>query len=81
MTDSCPDWRESIRCAMAFSSRDWSVNHRDAWIYGIVVGYDRSSMNESKRLHRWTDDTVARLMELRKQYVKEQEAMRPQENN
>jgi hypothetical protein len=83
MTDPCHDWRKSLLYAIAFSSRDWSINRNDAWIYGIVAGWDRESIDELKQLHHWTDDAVARLTELREQYTKEQEAMRPltQENN
>jgi len=71
------NWRESLRSAIVLSSRDWSTSHRDAWIYGIVAGWDREAIGELKQLHHWTDDTVARLIGLREQYIKEQEAMRP----
>lgn len=77
MTDPYNDWRESLDCNIYFDSRDWSINRQDAWIYGIVVGWDREAIDELKQLHHWTDDAVACLAELRKQYIKEQEAMRP----
>jgi len=64
---------ESIRAAMAFSSRDWSLNHRDAWIYGIVFGWgaDKDSEDcypELIEQHGWTPDTVERLKRLHKKY-------------
>lgn len=53
----------SIADAMNFSSRDWSLNHRDAWMYGIAVGWG-DSINCVADRHRWSDDTVARLQRL-----------------
>jgi hypothetical protein len=50
----------SIHDAIAFSSRDWAEHHRDAWIYGIICGWDDASYRELKAKHRWTDDTVSR---------------------
>lgn len=55
----CP--KESLSRTMAFSSRDWSINREDAWMYGIVCGWDSESLAELKQRHGWTDDQVARL--------------------
>ena len=53
----------SIADAMNFSLRDWGLNHRDAWIYGIAVGWG-DAINCVADRHGWTDETVARLQRL-----------------
>lgn len=59
---------ESIATAIAFSPRDWSSHHRDAWIYGIVLGWDKEVLEELKNKHKWRDETVARLKFLHDEY-------------
>lgn len=59
---------ESIAACIAFSPHDWGENHRNAWIYGIVLGWDGDSMDEQARRHRWSPDDVARLRRLHAAY-------------
>ncbi|USN14169.1 hypothetical protein KABACHOK_03330 [Brevundimonas phage vB_BpoS-Kabachok] len=59
---------DSIHACIAFSPRDWSENHRMAWIYGIVCGWDAESMKEVAAKHRWGPDEVARLKRLHIRY-------------
>jgi hypothetical protein len=33
------DALDALRLAMTTDSRDWGLNHGDAWIYGIAVGW------------------------------------------
>ncbi len=58
----CP--LESIEIAMAFHVRDWTNHHRDAWIYGIVKGFDDESMKQMQDKHNWSNETVNRLKAL-----------------
>ena len=75
------DWRDSIEACIAYSSRDWSLNHRDAWIYGVIVGYSPEGLAEQKQQHNWSNSTVTRLKKLHEQYLKETERPQQQENN
>lgn len=59
---------ESIATAIAFSPRDWSSHHRDAWIYGIVCGWDKEALEKLKNKHDWRDETIARLKFLHDKY-------------
>lgn len=59
----------SVRDAICFSSRDWGCNKRDAWVYGIVVGWG-DSVNCVADRHGWSDETVARLGRLHRAYTK-----------
>ena len=63
--------KKSIADAMAFSSRDWSIDRRDAWIYGIVLGWDDASYEVLKKKHKWTDSEVERNKLLYESYNKE----------
>lgn len=64
--------------AVAFSPRDWGVDHRDAWIYGILLGWSceedhehdyvcggDTALTEVAERHRWDVATVAKLREHR----------------
>lgn len=58
----------SIVAAIALSSRDWSANHRDAWLYGVAVGWDAEALVEVAARHKWAPATVARLEDLHRRY-------------
>ena len=59
---------DSLATAIACHSRDWSTDHRDAWIWGIVCGWDEYSLRDLVKQHKWTPETVARLKRLRSEY-------------
>lgn len=60
---------ESIRKAILFSSNDYSQCKRDAWIYGIVVGWPDEALQELAQQHRWEPETIERLKRLNKAFV------------
>ena len=62
----CP--LESIDCTLAFASKDWAVDKNDAWIYGIVVGWDDEALLELKEKFGWTNSTVDRLKALHSKF-------------
>jgi hypothetical protein len=51
----------SLRTTMVFDVRDWSRNSRDAWLYGIIVGWDREALVEVAALHDWPPTERDRL--------------------
>lgn len=59
---------ESITDTLAFYCRDLSTDHRDAWIYGIAVGWDDESLKELRVKHNWDEKTVTRLKLLHSKY-------------
>jgi len=68
---------ESLKSTIAFSSNDWSTNKRDAWIYGIVLGWsdyddpddpEESAMEELKEKLGWSEEDVSRLKFLHSEY-------------
>jgi hypothetical protein len=61
METECPI--QSLRTCLPFDSRDWSVDKNDAWIYGIVCGWNDAIVDVAK-VHGWADETVARLQRL-----------------
>lgn len=66
MTD--PNFADAINSAgnmMSRHSRDWGEDHRDAWVYGIIVGWDSEALKEVAARHSWTPETVSSLRMLR----------------
>lgn len=60
---------ESIDKCLAFSSRDHGLYRGDAWVYGIVCGWehgDSKAMDEMAARHGWDAESVARLRRLHK---------------
>jgi hypothetical protein len=55
---------ESIEHTLAFASKDWSLDKNDAWVYGVVLGWDDDALLELAEKFGWTDAQVARLKRL-----------------
>lgn len=55
---------ESLRNAIVVHPRDWAADYRDAWIYGVIVGWG-DALPEVAALHDWSDAAVVRLRTLR----------------
>jgi hypothetical protein len=70
---------DSLESTLAFDSRDWSLSRRDAWIYGIICGWE---IEDPDPLEGETEDDAVneicqkhgfnkkRLKQLRKNYIK-----------
>ena len=67
MTTETENPFQSIHDTICLGSKDYSLNHRDAWLYGIVVGWG-DSLGSVARYHDWSADTVARLKRLHNEY-------------
>lgn len=50
----------SITSTMVFDVRDWSQVKRDAWIYGIIFGWENTWEDVAKK-HNWSNDDLLRL--------------------
>lgn len=65
---------QSLHSAICFSSEDWSCDHRHAWIYGIIVGWDaepeepdeKSALEEVAEKFKWDAETVSRMERYRR---------------
>lgn len=64
MSEQNPTPLDEARAAMAFHPRDWAADHRDAWAWGIVVGWGDDGLAEVAAKHGWPDEKVARLRAL-----------------
>lgn len=60
---------ESIRNCIVFHCRDWSTDKRDAWLYGIVCGWDNEALKELQEQFHWDDSAVNRLERLHLRYL------------
>jgi hypothetical protein len=60
---------ESLRGCIAFSPKDWSIEMRDAWMYGIVMGWDGEALTEVAAKHGWPDGALARLRRIHSAFM------------
>lgn len=66
---------ENLHRTLVTSSRNHSLDHRDAWIYGIIVGWEDgeddpdSALMEVADRHGWSLATVERLRDLRRNFL------------
>jgi hypothetical protein len=65
------DFKDSLESVLAFSSKDWSVSADDAWIYGIVLGWNEECLLEMSSLHGWSPETITKLKKLHNQFKNE----------
>lgn len=59
---------QSLHECIVFDAKDYSASKRDAWIYGIIVGWDGPAMRELKAKFGWSDATVERMRALRESW-------------
>jgi hypothetical protein len=64
----------SLADTLAFSSNDWGSAADFAWLYGIVLGWDSDDPTEESAMpslaekHEWSDQRVARLRALHRDF-------------
>lgn len=61
-------YQESLRIVIATHVRDWSADKRDAWIYGIVVGW-KDAIHEVAKKHGWSPLDIHRLSHLHRDFL------------
>jgi len=61
------DAAQSLKSCMAFDPRDWALGERDAWIWGIVHGWD-DALSEVAYSHGWDEEATVRLVNLHQQF-------------
>lgn len=72
------DVLEAVNRAMATDSRDWGMARGDAWLYGVLVGWECDDQHEHNEIdcggaldemairHGWTTAHVDRIRALRR---------------
>lgn len=60
---------DSLERTLAHHCRDHSAQSRDAWVYGIVLGWGKA-LGEVAEKHRWSSDDVARLRRFRRDWTR-----------
>ncbi len=61
-------YKESLHNCLAFSPKDYSLEKRDAFIYGIIVGWDDESLQELANKFRWGKKQVDELKQLNAEF-------------
>lgn len=67
---------DALSQTLCFASNDWGASRAEAWIYGIVVGWDNeddpadtAAMDELAGKYRWSPEQVERLRTLHTRFV------------
>lgn len=68
VTRSSLDPFDSLEGCMVTDPRDWSMDRKDAWMFGIVVGWSGKALDEVARRHGWLAEAIARLVLLRERF-------------
>ena len=55
-------------------SLDWAARPRDAWVYGIVIGWTEDELVEVAARHGWIPAKVDQLRRLRAAYLERAQA-------
>lgn len=57
----------NLRSTLIHMPREMAAVAEDAWLYGIIVGWDEA-LDSVAQNHGWNEETVARLLDLRNQF-------------
>lgn len=60
---------ESLKNAITSSAKVYALTPHDAWVYGIIVGWTDSELEQLRDMHNWDDERIARLKRLHERYV------------
>lgn len=78
------DALQSLARTMTSDPRDWGADRRDAWLYGVLVGWEtgpddpNSAVDELAVRHGWDETTVGLLRRLRRAVQAHQEPVVPE---
>lgn len=64
---------KSLSMTIPFSCRDWATEKRDAWVWGIVCGWDDDCFPEFQRKFGWDKEIFERLKRLHTRFEALQE--------
>ena len=63
-----PNPFDALRRAMYFSQKDWGKNRDDAWLWGIIIGWDDHSLEKLSRKFCWDEEIVDFLKNANKEF-------------
>lgn len=56
----------SLKHIVAFDSKDYSANHRDFWLYGVLVGWEESNAHEQGKKLGIPESDIDRMIRYNK---------------
>lgn len=59
---------KSLQTTLTCSSKDWTTTKYDAWVYGILVGWDWVTLEKLARKFGWGKEESSRLRYLRDKF-------------
>lgn len=61
---------QSITTSITLSSKDYSKDQFDAYLYAVCVGWEDGAYKELKERFGWSDKTIAYQKQLHQNYIK-----------
>ena len=61
--------KTSLYDLLVFSARDWSADATDAWIYGIIVGWNDASLKLLREKFAWGEIETDRLKAMHREFL------------
>lgn len=61
---------QSIYESYTRQSFDMAERKFDAWMYGVVVGWDDESYDELKKKHNWSDSQIEYQKQMHQNFIK-----------
>lgn len=68
---------DNLQTLVALNSRDWSADRADAWLYGVICGWNDDPAEETDGMetlrsigaqHQWSDARIEQLGDLHRQW-------------
>lgn len=61
---------QALTISLCITSKDMAENKFDAYLYGVIVGWDDEAYETLKGQHGWSDETIAYQKRLHQNYIK-----------
>ena len=55
---------EKMSNVMAFGARDWAKNNRDAYLWGLVLGWPQDALEELRFRYGWHKQTCDMFLQI-----------------
>lgn len=61
---------QALVMSICRSSKDYGENKFDAYLYGVIVGWDKDAYNQLKKKHGWSDEQIEYQITLHQNLIK-----------
>ena len=62
-------WADAIGDCLSYHPRDWSQDHRDAWLWGVINGWSEETICRLAEKFQWSEAAVEELRCQRQAFI------------